>query len=163
LSAHWTVQFKPSPAAAALLGAAHFAAAWTAWTALPAAAALVCVGGVALSLGTLVARILHRSRWSVLGLELRADGRAAWLGRDGIWHPVARIAGVALAPWLVVVALRDGTGRRLGLLVLPDAVEAVAMRRLRMWLRWRPAPAAGPVDGRAIVRETGEKPFGQLN
>lgn len=163
MSAPWSVQFRPSPTGTALVAAAHLTAACAAFVALPVAAALVCAGGVALSLGAIAGRMLQVSRWSVLGLELRPDGDAGWLGRDGTWRPAVRLAGVALAPWLVVVALRDQSGRTLGLVVLPDAAEPGEMRRLRMWLRWRPMPAGAGAGGGATVGKTGEKPYGELN
>jgi hypothetical protein len=118
------------------------AAACAACVALPTAPAVLCVAGVAVSLAALLGRLLHRSRWSVLGLELSADGSAAWQDRDRKWHPATGLVGVALAPWLVVLAVRDEAGRSRNVLVLPDTVDSGALRRLRLWLRWRPVPAA---------------------
>jgi len=163
LSALWSLRFGPSPAAAALAGATHAAAAWSAYVALPALPAALCAAGAALSLGVLTGRFLHWSPRSVLGLELRADGSAAWQDRDGTWRAARGVAGVAFAPWLVVVALRDPAGPTLGLLVLPDAADTEARRRLRLWLRWRPTPVAAAAGGAGNGRGTGQKPLGQLN
>ncbi|MCZ7564316.1 MAG: hypothetical protein M5U08_11515 [Burkholderiales bacterium] len=158
---------KPSPAGVALTGLAHAAAAAAALLALPALPAVLCITGIAMSMIAAGGRLLLRSRWSVLGLELHADGTAAWLARDGRWRPAARAAGVALAPWLIALAVEmDGErGTVRTLLVLPDAAEAEGRRRLRAWLRWRPAGATRPDRGesRAAVVQDGGKPFERLN
>jgi len=157
------VLLKPSPAGAALAAVAHAAAAASALVALPALPAALCVAGVAISMIAAGARLLHRSRRSVLALELHADGSAAWLDRDGRRQPAARVAGVALAPWLIFVALHDARGGGRTLLVLPDAAEAEARRRLRAWLRWRPAPPPARGESRAAAAKGAEKPLEQLN
>ena len=137
MSAPWSVQFKPSPAGVAVIGAAHAGAAWALYLALPLWPAALCIAGVGVSCGAHLGRLLHRSRWAVLGLSLRPDGSAAWLDRDREWHAAERVSGAVLAPWLIVLALRPGRRRSHGLLILPDALEPGAMRRLRVWLRWR--------------------------
>ncbi len=140
------MQFRPSLAGAVLVGAGHVAAAWSAYAALPAVPAALCVAGVAVSLGALLGRLLHRSRWSVLALRLNADGSAAWQDLDRTWRPATELTGAVLASWLVLLSIRDETGRSRNVLVLPDSVDRDALRRLRLWLRWRPVPAS-PASG----------------
>jgi len=127
---------------AAAIVLAHLAAAAAALVALPAAAAAVVAAGIALSAFVQLRVALHRTPEAVTGLELSADGGVAVAGPADEWT-AARLRSAAVpAPWLAVVTLRDGWGRRRTVVVLPDALDRDAFRRLRVWLRW--APVAGP-------------------
>jgi toxin CptA len=104
-----------------------------------------------LSLGVLASLVLSlnyhawRSAQAALtGLELRPDGSAAVEDRQGRWSEV-RIRGSSfVSPALVILNLTVAGARlRRSLVVAPDALTADEFRRMRVWLRWRPAPA-GP-------------------
>lgn len=113
-------------------------AAGAALVALPAAAALVCAIGLALSAGTLVSGMLHWRRDSVQELALRPDGCAEWRDGHGVWHAAHQVTGGALASWAIAIGLKEAGGRLRPLLLLPDALDAAGRRELRLWLRWRP-------------------------
>lgn len=131
---------RPSPLGAVLVGAIHALAAFAVYVSLPALAALICVAGIVISAGVQGGRLLHWSRRSVRELTLQPDGSAAWRDGDGAWHAAREVTGGVLAPWLMVIGLKE-TGRSLqSLLLLPDAAAAEARRELRVWLRWRPQP-----------------------
>jgi hypothetical protein len=78
----------------------------------------------------------------VSALELDAGGGVAVAGPASDWSPARLLDAAVPVPWLAVVSLRDGLGRRRTAVVLPDSLAPEAFRRLRVWLRWRPADAA---------------------
>ena len=130
---------RPSWTLAAAIALAHLAALAAAVAALPGAAAAVVAAGVALSAIEHLRAALHRAPHAVAGLELTADGRVAVAGPSGDWL-TARLRSAAVpVPWLAVVTLRDALGQRRAAVVLPDALDREAFRRLRVWLRWGPA------------------------
>jgi toxin CptA len=142
LSTTLRVWLRPSRTLAAAIALAHLAALATAVAALPGAAAAVVAAGVALSAIGHLREALHRAPQAVTGLELSADGRVAVADPSGDWL-TARVRSVAVpVPWLAVVTLRDALGQRRAAVVLPDALDREAFRRLRVWLRW--GTAAGP-------------------
>jgi len=96
---------------------------------------LVCAG-VLLSWGAETLRLWRQSGLRLVG---RPDGGLALAGATGA---VTVEGGLVPAPWLAVLELRDGQGRRTAILVTPDRVEAEAFRRLRVWLRWHSAFAS---------------------
>jgi toxin CptA len=121
----------------------HLAAGAAAVVALPAAAAAVVTAGVALSAIGHLRAALQRAPHAVAGLELTVDGRVAVAGPSGDWL-TARVRSAAVpVPWLAVVTLRDARGQRRAAVVLPDALEREAFRRLRVWLRWGIGSPAG--------------------
>lgn len=131
---------RPSPLGALSIGTLHALAAYAGSAALPAAAALICAVGIALSAGVHVGGVLQWGRDSVRELTLRPDGSVAWRDGNGSWHVAHEVTGGVLAPWLMVIGLKE-MGRRLRpLLVLPDALAGESLRELRVWLRWRPQP-----------------------
>ncbi len=77
------------------------------------------------------------------GLLLHADGRLA-LERDGGFHPATLKPGGLALPGLCVLRFREegGGGDRV-LVLLADAAEPDALRRLRVWLRFCCRPGAG--------------------
>ncbi len=140
------VRLRPSPTLAATIAAAHVAALAAAVVALPGAAAAVAVAGVVLSGIAHLRLALHRVPHAVAGLELTADGDVAVAGPGGDWS-TARLRSVAVpVPWLAVITLRDASGRRRSAVVLPDALDREAFRRLRIWLRWRTAAGSPAAD-----------------
>jgi hypothetical protein len=131
---------------AAAIALAHLAAAVAALVALPGPAAAVVGAGVALSAVVQLRAALQRAPEAVTGLELTADGGVAVAGPTGEWM-AARLGTAAVpAPWLAIATLRDGAGRRRPVVVLPDALDREAFRRLRVWLRWAPVPGPTGTD-----------------
>jgi len=133
------VQLGPSRWLAATVIVAHAAALAAAVAGLPAPAALIVAAGLLASAIEHVRRALQHSPLAVAGLEFDAGGGVAIAGPATDWSP-ARLTDAAVpTPWLAVVRLRDALGRRRTALVLPDALAPESFRRLRVWLRWRPA------------------------
>jgi len=120
------------------LGAIHALAACAPFVALPMMPALLVAIGVALSAAVHIGRALQWRRDAVRELRLRPDGGVAWRVGDGTWHAAADVTGGVLAPWMIVVGLKEVGRRRRPLLVLPDALDGDGFRELRLWLRWRP-------------------------
>jgi toxin CptA len=136
------MRLRPSRMLAAAIALAHLAAALAALVALPGPAAAVVAAGVALSTVVQLRGALQRAPESVAGLELGADGGIAVAGPSGEWTAAQLRTAAVPAAWLAVLILRDGAGRRRAAVVLPDALDREAFRRLRVWLRW--GPVAGP-------------------
>ncbi|MEW5893749.1 MAG: protein YgfX [Pseudomonadota bacterium] len=70
-----------------------------------------------------------------------ADG-SLLIKEAGDWQAAELQAGSLVHPGLCVLRLRVADKTRT-LLILPDSLEPAALRRLRVWLRWRaawPAP-----------------------
>ena len=126
---------------------AHAAALAAAVAGLPAPAAAIVAAGLVASVIEHVRRALHRSALAVAALELDAGGGVAVAGPASDWSPARLVDAAVPVPWLAVVSLRDGLGRRRTAVVLPDAVAPEAFRRLRVWLRWRPPDAAAEAHG----------------
>jgi toxin CptA len=140
------VWLRPSRTLAAALAAAHVVALAAALLALPAAAAAVVAAGVVLSAVAHLRLALHRAPRAVAGLEVTADGQFAVADPAGTWS-TARLRSVAVpVPWLAVVTARDALGQRRSAVVLPDALDRDAFRRLRVWLRWGLAGGAAAAD-----------------
>jgi len=150
LSDRLRVQLRPSRWLAAMVIVAHAAALAAAVAGLPAPAAAIVAAGLVASVVEHVRRALHRSALAVAALELDAGGGVAVAGPASDWSPARLVDAAVPVPWLAVVSLRDGLGRRRTAVVLPDAVAPEAFRRLRVWLRWRPPDAAAETDGANI-------------
>ena len=135
------VRLRPSRALAAAIVIAHLAALGAAVIGLPLAAAGIVAGGLALSATEHVRRALLRTPLAVAALAFSADGSVAVAGPDGDWCSASLRRAAVPAAWVAVVAIRDGLGRRRATVVLPDALDREAFRRLRIWLRWRTAVA----------------------
>jgi toxin CptA len=144
LSPTLRVWLRPSRTLAATIAVAHLAAAAAAVLALPGAAAAVVVAGVALSAIAQLRDALHRGPRSITGLELAADGRVAVADPARQWATARLQTAAVPVPWLAVVALRDARGHRRSAVVLPDALDREAFRRLRLWLRWGAPPPQAP-------------------
>jgi len=143
------VEVHPSRWVAAAILASHGLAVAAAIISLPPVAALIVLGGLGLSVAYHVGLAMHRFPLAVTGLELSADGALAIQGPGGSWLTGRLSAAFVPAPWLAVLTLRDSLGRARVLVVLPDALDPEAFRRLRVWLRWRDprtVPAASDDD-----------------
>ena len=141
------MQLGPSRRLAAAVIVAHAAALAAAVAGLPAPAAAIVAAGLTASAVEHVRRALHRSPLAVAALELDVRGGAAVAGPGGDWSSARLLDAAVPLPWLAVVSLRDALGRRRTAVVLPDSLAPEPFRRLRVWLRWRPAePAAGTGD-----------------
>ncbi len=133
---------RPSRWLAAAVIVAHCAALAAAVACLPAAAAGIAGAGVVLSAIAHVRAALHQTPLAVAGVDLDADGAVAIAGPQGEWSAASLRNAAVPAAWLAVLSLRDARGLRRTAVVLPDALDPDAFRRLRMWLRWRPPGTA---------------------
>jgi len=133
------VSLRPSRRLAALIAISHGAALAAAVIGLAPSAALVVGVGLALS-GVHHLRIaLHRSPLAVTALELSVDGEVAFADHGGEWTAATLRNAIVPAAWFAALAMRDSAGRRRAVVILPDAIEPDAFRRLRVWLLWRSA------------------------
>jgi len=133
------VSLKPSRQLAAVVMAAHVAAAMTLLPLdVPVWAKLAVTLLIAASLGhTLRRHALLANGASITALEVRENDSGAIQTRGEDWQE-ARILGTSyVSPLLTVVNMRV-TGCRLAyhILIVPDNVDAEGFRRLRVLLRW---------------------------
>jgi toxin CptA len=137
------VALRPSRTVAAAVALAHAAALAAAMAGLPPPAAAVVAVGLALSAFQHLRLALHRTASAVSAVEFGSDGGCAVAGPDGQWREAVVCAGAVPASWLAVLVVRDSRGTRRPVVVVPDSAEADGFRRLRIWLRWRPAAGEG--------------------
>lgn len=79
---------------------------------------------------------------TVVALEVHDDCHGVFLLRNGQELGGRLLGSSFVAPWLTVINLRpEGSWRARHAVMLPDAVEAEAFRRLRVMLRWKCAQA----------------------
>jgi hypothetical protein len=135
------VELRPSPVLATTLGAGHLAALAAAVIGLPAPAAALVACGLGLSAAHHLGVATHRSSRAVAGLAFRSDGGLALGDPAGSWLPAELRHCAAPTGWLAVLSARDQAGRSRTAVILPDAIDPEAFRRLRVWLRWRAAPS----------------------
>jgi toxin CptA len=133
------VELRPSRALAAAVGFGHLLALAAAATGLPAGAAAVVAVGLALSAFHHVRLAMHRSPLAIAGLEFSPAGHLALADPSGTWLSAELRRTAVLAGWIAVLTARDANGRPRSAVILPDAVEPEAFRRLRVWLKWRDA------------------------
>jgi toxin CptA len=142
------LHLRPSRQLSWLLGAAHAAAMGVSW-----AAPLAWWLSLGLSLAVLASLglSLRRALAPPRGLELRPDGSAALQDRRDRWTEVRILGSSFVSPALTVLNLAAaGTRLQRVVVIAPDALPADEFRRLRVWLRWRPAPGDGaPAGSRA--------------
>jgi hypothetical protein len=148
LTARLRVELGPSRWLAAAVIVAHAGATAAALAGLPAPAAALVAAGLAISATEHCRRALLRSPLAIAALELDDGGAAAVAGPARDWSAARLLDAAVPAPWLAVVRLRDALGRRRTAVVLPDALSPESFRRLRVWLRWRPAGTAAAQSGR---------------
>jgi toxin CptA len=129
---------------ALILAAAHAAALAMVWLAdLPW---MVKIAVVPVFLGSLVFSIrLHAWRLApsaVISLELDDECPVVFQLRDGRELEGELLGSSFVAPWLTVLNLRPaGRWRACHVVILPDAVDREAFRKLRVLLRWKCAQA----------------------
>lgn len=127
------VEFKPSVPAAAVVVAAHIAAAVCAVAALPLVAAIFVVAGLTIAAAAAAGRVLLLDAGAVCELTIDADSKPALRLRSGVWCAAnLEDAGMPL-PGLIALQFRDDAGRRRSILALPGNVRGEAMRHLRVW------------------------------
>lgn len=136
-----TVSLGPSRILALALTVVAAAALACAWVGLPRAAFVPVAAGLILAWAWHLAQALRLGRSAMRSLELSADGSARFQDASEQWHQVEIQPGSYVSPWLVVVITAAGGRRRRALVLLPDSATADELRRLRVWLRWRLAPA----------------------
>jgi hypothetical protein len=128
------------------VGCGHLLALAAAATGLPAGAAAVAAVGLALSAFHHVRLAMHRSPLAIAGIEFSPAGHLALADPSGTWLSAEMRRAAVPAGWLAVLTARDANGRSRSAVILPDAIEPEAFRRLRVWLKWRdaaPQPEAG--------------------
>ncbi len=130
------LDLRASPTLAGMLAAIHLLALAAAGTVLVGWPLALVASGIGLSCAATVAEALQRTPAGARGLELHADGRAAWLDRAGRRHEGVLQPECFVTRALVVLALDCGSGRK-HLVLAPDASDRESLRRLRAWLRWR--------------------------
>ena len=138
------VQLRPSRALVIAVVVGHLLALAAAVAGLPPVAVAFAATGLALSLVHYWRWATHRAPSSVAALELGSDGRLAVAGPAAAWHPAVLRHAAVPAGWLAILVARDGAGRSRSAVILPDALEPEAFRRLRVMLRWRDNPEIGP-------------------
>lgn len=98
-----------------------------------------------LGLSLAASLVFHGARdaWRLLGrsavaLRLRSDCKCEIGNRLGGWQEARLLGSSFVSPYLTVLNLRP-EGRRFArhVVILPDAVDADAFRRLRVLLRWK--------------------------
>ena len=133
------IALKPSWQLATILAGIHAAAAAGAVASLSGMPLLLIVVGVLLSAACTIADALLKLPSSVQDFELAEDGSGRWRDRGGREHVVRSAQASWVSSGLVVLGLQSGSWRTRWVLLLPDSAAADPMRRLRVWLRWRPA------------------------
>jgi len=137
LSPARSLQLSPSAALAALVIAAHLAAAGAVAAALPGwPGALLAAGLAALGLAAAWSRALLRSRRSMRRIRIEA-GQASVELAGGESFPVEPAGHVSR---LMVTLLSRRPPRRL--LVAADMLDGEAFRALRVWALWGKVPVA---------------------
>lgn len=139
------VALGPSPRLAILLLAAHGgAAAALMLTPLDALVLMVALAALAASAAfTLYRHALRRGAAAVVALECRDREQLALRLGDGRWFEGTILGSSTVSTVLTVLNIRcNGRPRRVHVVLLGDGIAAEDYRRLRVWLRWGPRPAA---------------------
>lgn len=138
------LELRASPRLAALLAIAHGAALLLLST-LPLPLLIQGLAGfvvLASAILTIRHHALRRGSTAVCALRFE-DKEALQLRRgNGLWQ-AGRIAGSStVGPWLTVLNVEHQPKGISHVLLLGDELGADELRRLRVWLRWGPAPKA---------------------
>ncbi|MCC7484799.1 MAG: hypothetical protein IT529_07380 [Burkholderiales bacterium] len=140
------VRVGPSVLLAAMLLLIHAGAALSIWLVpLAVTAKAVLTGAIFASLAWMEwSRAALRGAVAIVELETKDAGTLAFRERAGRWREAEILGSSYVSPWLTVLNLGAGGARRPRHVVLvPDNVDASEFRRLRAWLRWSAARAAG--------------------
>ncbi|MCC6473963.1 MAG: hypothetical protein IT514_09485 [Burkholderiales bacterium] len=132
-----SLALQPSRLLAAILLAAHAAALVCLAATLSGPPLWLAAAGVLLSAGWSAGDALLRLPGSVVRVDLADDGSGRWVERSGQAHEVAAVRASWVAAGVVVLGMRGPRRRLRWIAVFPDAAGADALRRLRVWLRWR--------------------------
>jgi toxin CptA len=130
---------RPSRALAATVAAFHLLALGAAASTLSGVPLALICAGLAVSGACATADALLRLPGSVVSMELREDGSGRWHDKAGREHPVTSARATWVGAGVVVLGLRSTVWRTRWLVLLPDSAAADDQRRLRVWLKWRPA------------------------
>jgi hypothetical protein len=136
------IELKPSWSLVCVLGSVHLAALAAVALALHGAPCLLAGAGIIVSLFVCVAEALHRGSESVIAVELHADGRGAWANQERAWADGRVGDHHFVSPGLTILSLYGNVKRRKAIVLFWDSAEPEALRRLRVWLRWRASPVA---------------------
>lgn len=130
---------SPSPGLAAVIVAAHAAAAACLWVLVPGVPG-AALAALVLALGIAVARdrALQAARASVIGFELAGRDAAVLRLRDG--RHLAAAVGQGRVVNRFCVSLPVRAPRRGSLLVTPAMLEPESFRILRLWALWGRVP-----------------------
>jgi hypothetical protein len=130
------VRLAPARGWAVLVFLVHLLAVVAALAFLPVAAATLVVAGLVLSGWLGISTALLRGPRAVREMHLRLDGSAAYVDGTGAWRESPVTAAASLGHRFA--AFRVGHGRtRRSIVLVPGAADADALRRARVWVRWR--------------------------
>lgn len=136
---------RPAPCFAAVLALAHAAVAgllpvlplWLAAVLLPLLCASAAYG--------ILLHALRRMNRSVVELQFKDREQLAVILRDGRRVGGCLLGSSTVGTLLTVLNIQRGEdGSQLHVVVTADSLTPDEFRRLRMWLRWGPRPAAAP-------------------
>lgn len=133
------VSLRPSFILAAILVIVHGAAIAVILMAnMPPWLALIAIAALVINLGVSIWRnALTRGGNAVVEIGVASDTALSIRTRRGEWLECEVRGDTYVAWFLTVLNLRQiGTGKRLSVAILPDAIDAEDFRRLRVWLRW---------------------------
>lgn len=104
---------------------------------------LLAMAVVVLATSYQVMQALLRTRRSCSALSLDSKGTWQLMTRDGNRYAATILPSSFVTPYLTILHCGlTGKWLQYHIVILPDAVEREAFRRLRVWLRWgRQAPA----------------------
>ncbi len=131
-----SIALEPSRRLAALLAVVHAAALAAALASVPGWPLALIVAGILVSAAASIADALLALPSSVRCVDLEEDGSGRWRDRCGIEHPVRATRASWVSPGLVVLGLRSSRRTR-WVILMADSAGAEALRRLRVWLKWR--------------------------
>jgi toxin CptA len=87
--------------------------------------------------GVILRVALLRGRDAIVALQAGRPDALPFQTRDGAWHEGRLLGSTYVAPFLTVINLEvPGRRRARHVVILPDAADPEAFRRLRVWLRW---------------------------
>jgi toxin CptA len=134
------VPLRPSRALALAVLAGHGLALACVWVTLPTPGAAFVSVGLALS----VIAFLGACAAGPRGLVLRADGRLERIDAAGEVREAVLEHAAVRAWWIAALVVRDASGRRSSLVLLPDTTDSETLRRLRAWVAARRPTSAAP-------------------